>query len=214
MMLASRAVILAVIAVVILADRLAAQTTIVTRDGGQVVGEILADTADVIVIRSADGVVTTIPWSLVASVRHPDADTIGTSDGDRSRWDNGYWMIGALFGTPGAFNVAIGRNVNGTFGIRLTGGYVHVVRGVELDASYRFLRKGSLDHSLVVGIGATDHIEDPEAEVMVLKEWRYVQAGYNLHWGGFDMTAGLSVGVGDLQNPAFVINVGYVHRFF
>lgn len=178
-------------------DSLTAQTTkIVTHDGEEYVGDIASESADTIVIRSASGVEVAVPRASINMVDY--------SYDKRDEDAKGYWSFGGAFLMPGGLNLVLGRHFTRTFGLRVTGGMLPSMVGVELDGVIRFAGSRRVEHSAVVGVGAND---------INGAEWTYGVAAYNLNAYGFHLLAGFSVGSGSYSNPQFHAQIGYVHLF-
>jgi hypothetical protein len=178
-------------------DSLSAQTTkIVTHEGEEYIGDIASESADTIVIRSVSGVEVAVPRASIDKVDY----SYSKSEEDAQ----GYWSFGGAFLTPGGINLVIGRHFTRSFGLRVAGGLIPGMAGVELDGVIRFAGSRKVDHSAILGVGTM---------VVDNHEWTFVQGGYNLNAYGFHLMLALSVGGGDFPNPQLLGQIGYVHLF-
>lgn len=171
-------------------------TRITTVEEEVYLGEILSETVDTVKLRSTSGADISIPRASIGSIEY---DFTRGKDLDKP-----FWSIGATFGTPGGINLVLGHNFNNDWGLRLSGGYIVTASGIQIDGLYR-LGGETVRNNLYLGAGGLS--------LSSLGDWTYVNTGYNLQAGGFDLMLGLSVGSGDYSNPQLLFQIGYVHRF-
>jgi hypothetical protein len=186
------------------AATLSAQTTTITlSDDTEYTGTLLRESADTVVIRTTAGIEIAVPRVAIRAIDY---------GAERSDWSQAFWGVGGVSGFPAGLNIVLERNFGGRFGLRASGGYLYYLGGLELDALFRFARKGSADHHLLAGAGYLhldgDDINDSDVSLP------YVHFGYLLHWGGFNML--LSLGR-QLEGDDYLFlgnfQIGYVHRF-
>lgn len=194
-------------------SNLCAQTvTIVTHDGEEYVGSVIAETDDTIVIRNGDGAAISAPRSAVGSIRYDSVD----NDAAEGNGSPKYWGIGATFGTPGGINLIVERRFMSRLGLRLSAGHmrfpvgpIFMMGGLQLDAVVGLFTTGRAEHRLVVGAAATV-IEESSFNPYGMV---YGHLGYNLHWAGFNTL--FSLGIAESEGDRFGIwtfQIGFVHR--
>ncbi|MEZ4785749.1 MAG: hypothetical protein R3F28_16935 [Candidatus Kapaibacterium sp.] len=176
-------------------------STITMVDGEEYRGVIVEETNDTIRMRLNSGSMMIVPRRVVRIIDYSQRFEKASA---------GFWSLGAVVGTPGAINLVVGRHFDQDWGVRLTGGYIDDMRGIQCDllGLVGENSSGSLRHSLGLGVGTFKIREGSSWE-----NWTYVMGGYNLNWWGFNVDIGLSVGSGSFSNPQMQGGIGYVHQF-
>lgn len=188
-----------------------AQTRIKLRSGMAYFGRIVADSDDVIVLRTADSVEMTFKRSTVESI---DVMQVRTDSARRA-----YPSIGVTLGTPAGINL-IGAYYFGDLGLRASIGYWGSIYGAQVNLTRNLSTSGNVTHNVSIGAGymylrihRTNFDAWEVTEHDDISEWRYLCATYALNWSGFFAEIGVSVGSGTFSNPQLLFQIGYVHDF-
>jgi hypothetical protein len=193
------------------ASRSDAQTRIEVRSGATYVGRIIADTADVLVLRTTDSTDVTIKKSNISRLEVGEF----TKEGRR----RSYASLGVTLGTPAGIH-ALGGYYFGDIGLRAHAGYWGGLYGGQISLVRNLSQGDRMTHSLSLGAGYS-HITLQHSrfvawgveEYTTTDEWKYVSAAYSVNWHGFFLELGLSVGSGTFSNPQLMGQIGYVYDF-
>lgn len=190
--------------VILTCSELSAQrvTRIITSEGETFTGEIIVESRDTITLRSTSGTDIMVPRVSIERIDYNYDPSGGKNDS--------FWAFGATLGTPALLNLVVAYNFNDDWGLRFSGGYVGSAAGLQLDGTY-LLGGDKVRHNLNFGLGLSG-VET--GWPYGVKDWAYLEGGYNLQVWGFDLMLGISVGDGDYTNPQLLGQIGYVHRFW
>lgn len=195
------------------------ETSRIVTVGGEVYrGEVIKETADTIMMRSAGGIAVHIPRSSVRAIAYGEEGEVNMKE-EGKRVAAGYWSFGGTLGTPAEANLVLARNVNDDWGVRLSGMYYGGSAGVQIEGTRRIGGRGSFRHNLHLGLGTfrTEHsIFSYEGPVARVAEETYIACGYDLNWHGLHGALGLRFSPWDYfspYKPGLLLQVGYVHQF-
>ena len=172
--------------------------TIVTNDGNKIIGDIIEEQSEWIIIKSPKDLEIKIPRSKITSIFYENA-----------LYRKKYPVFGMTIGTPAALNLVWGYYFE-NYGIRCSGLYLDTVSGIQLNALRKlketpnFLQNASILAGSAFTINNEDRIE---------KYWNYIGVGYDLNWYGFFFELDITVGSGSYSSPQMGLQIGYVHRY-
>ncbi len=136
-------------------------------------------------------------------------------------FNKGYSAAGLTIFSPGGINALYSYDFENNMGIRLSIGYLPTyLKGLQIDGLYNILKTKTVDSHLSLGLGYSikvenDNVENPETidGVEIEKKWAYLAPAIDVNFGGFFISAGISIGQGDFTNPQFILCLGFVSRF-
>ena len=124
-----------------------------------------------------------------------------------------YIEFGATLGYPSAVNLNISYWLS-NFGIGLSGLYIFLADGIQLNASYCLDNNKIYRHGFTIFSGISNIRKDKFGSKQLQNfHWEYAGLAYEFNYNGFYSELGISLGAGNYSNPNFIFQFGYVHRF-
>lgn len=121
--------------------------------------------------------------------------------------------FGMNIGFPSGLNI-IGGYWYGPFGLHISGSYIFIADGFQLNISYKLFDKNEARHSFSLVAGNSNIRKDKYGSGGNLKNfhWEYYGATYNIYFYGFWVEFGFSGGNGNYNNPQVIFQLGYIYR--
>ena len=124
------------------------------------------------------------------------------------------YELGANLGFPSAVNLT-GAIWFDDFGLRLSGLYIGIAQGIQLNFCYKLSENKKRYHSLAFVLGNSDIQKDKFGRIYLKNfHWQYAGMVYDANIGDFWVEFGLSYGYGDYHNPQIIFQIGYSAKFF
>lgn len=122
--------------------------------------------------------------------------------------------LGLSLGYPAAVNFISGYYIN-YFGVRVSGSYIYLATGVELELKYKPFQDLAYNHFIKLVIGYSEIKKDKFASQGKLSTflWKYLGLSYEVRYKGFFIDFGLSYGTGDYKIPNLIYKFGYSYFF-
>lgn len=117
--------------------------------------------------------------------------------------------IGVSLGFPSAVNLMTAFWLN-NIGVRLSGLYIGIAKGVQFNLCYKFLENKNKYHSIALVIGNSDIEKDKFGRIYLKNfHWQYTGIVYDLNIKHFWSEIGFSYGFGNYKNPQIIFQIGY-----
>ena len=138
--------------------------------------------------------------------------------------ENVKYFLGAVGRNPINVNLTTGADFK-DYGARLSGGvWIYDRYGVQLDLTYVFLSKQSIQHqiSLISAYAHNRKYTDDNFFYIIYhserQEYEYINSvyfgvTYNFLWKGLFIQAGPAWGTGNFEKPRLTMQIGYIHNF-
>lgn len=127
---------------------------------------------------------------------------------------NKSFEIGAALGYPAAFNIISGIYYK-NYGLRISGSYIYLASGLEIEIKYKLFRALTYNHFLKFVLGYSEIKKDKFGSQGILRTflWRYYGLSYEVRYKGLFFDFGLSSGEGDYKIPNLIFKFGYSYFF-
>ena len=177
-------------------------------DGSKICGYLLEyKPGDFISLESTKNETLFFPVSTVRDLIHIDKPS-------KSIYSCNYFEIGGNLGFPAAFN-AYAAYWYGATGLSVSGMYIYLADGVQLNAGFKVYDDVNKRHSFSLAGGISNIRKDKYGSGGVLQNfhWEYLGLTYNLFYYGFYGEFGFSMGDGNYKDLQPIFQFGYVYRF-
>lgn len=191
---------------------------ITTTVSTEVVGQLIREDANEILVRSDQGVDIIVYRANIVSIAYGTYSTISSmSLRTPLSAPQSFSSFGATLGTPAGLNIRYGYH-DQDFGFHAMAGYLSSeLYGFQLSPMYTISNseRTFFYFSWMLGYSYLTITESagPFA-VPVSREWAYAGFGFTLMSRGLILEAGLSGGYGDYSSPNILFQIGYMYSFY
>ncbi len=124
------------------------------------------------------------------------------------------YELGASLGFPSAVNLMAAIWFN-DFGLRLSGLYIGIAKGVQFNVCYKISENKKRYHSIALVLGNSDIEKDKFGRIYLKNfHWQYTGIVYDVNISDFWTEIGLSYGLGNYNNPQIIFQIGYSAKLF